>query len=222
MFDSNSKPRHHPNPSRLMDYASGSSAQPVSLLIASHLTWCADCRKKVGQLEKMGGALLEQIEPSRVSNAMLTHLLAKIEQTSTWPSKPVAQMESTDQDLPIPLLQTIGRSLENLDWRNYGSFAESRLMIDLIDHTTRLVLVKAGRSIPSHVHMGQEMTLVLRGGFSDSEGQYLRGDVTEKGPNQIHQPVADLGEDCLCLVVSDAPIKLTGVLGRFFSLIFRT
>jgi putative transcriptional regulator len=38
--------------------------------------------------------------------------------------------------------------------------------------------------------------------------------VAEADHEVDHRPVADEGEDCLCLVVTDAPLKLTGRLGR--------
>jgi putative transcriptional regulator len=61
------------------------------------------------------------------------------------------------------------------------------------------------------------MTLVLAGGFSDESGHFVRGDVAEADPSVNHQPVADPGEDCLCLAVTDAPLRLTGPFGRLLN-----
>jgi putative transcriptional regulator len=66
-----------------------------------------------------------------------------------------------------------------------------------------------------------EMTLLLAGGFSDETGHYLRGDVALADPSVDHRPVADPGEDCLCLAVTDAPLRLTGRFGRYLNFLAR-
>ncbi len=71
--------------------------------------------------------------------------------------------------------------------------------------------------MPVHTHEGTELTLVLAGAFSDAHGHFLRGDVAEADASVEHQPVADPGEDCLCLAVTDAPLRLTGPFGRLLN-----
>ncbi len=75
--------------------------------------------------------------------------------------------------------------------------------------------------MPNHTHGGNEMTLVLAGGFSDDTGHYERGDVSIADDELVHTPVADPGEDCICLAVTDAPLKLTGPIGRIVNLFMR-
>ena len=82
---------------------------------------------------------------------------------------------------------------------------------------SRLMRIKSGTAMPTHTHEGCELTLVLAGGFSDENGHFLRGDVAEADPSVTHQPVADPGEDCLCLAVTDAPLRLTGAFGRLLN-----
>jgi putative transcriptional regulator len=41
--------------------------------------------------------------------------------------------------------------------------------------------------------------------------------VSEADSQVDHRPVADEDEDCLCLTVTDAPLRLTGWLGRLLS-----
>ena len=53
------------------------------------------------------------------------------------------------------------------------------------------------------------MTLILEGGFSDSEGSYHEGDFILRRPGDVHAPTALQSEDCICLVVLDAPLKFT-------------
>ena len=75
----------------------------------------------------------------------------------------------------------------------------------------------AGLRLPVHTHLGSEMTLVLSGGFSARFGHYLRGDVAVRDETEKHRPVVDHGEDCWCLVVTDAPLRLTGPMGFLFN-----
>jgi putative transcriptional regulator len=68
--------------------------------------------------------------------------------------------------------------------------------------------------IPMHTHRGREYTLVLAGGFKENGSQYGVGDFTLRDASDVHRPVVDSDEECVCLIVLDAPIKLTGILGR--------
>jgi putative transcriptional regulator len=80
--------------------------------------------------------------------------------------------------------------------------------------TARLLKIPAGRSMPEHSHNGTEMTLVLKGAFRDEDGVFARGDIEVADTNVSHQPVAEPGEDCICLVATDARLKFQGLLPR--------
>ena len=41
--------------------------------------------------------------------------------------------------------------------------------------------------------------------------------MSEADSHVDHRPVADEDEDCLCLIVTDAPLRLTGWLGRLLN-----
>ena len=71
--------------------------------------------------------------------------------------------------------------------------------------------------MPRHSHRGLEATLVLEGGYSDASGHYERGDVQLGDASVDHRPVAAPGAPCLCLVYEEAPLKLTGPVGRWFN-----
>jgi putative transcriptional regulator len=58
---------------------------------------------------------------------------------------------------------------------------------------------------------------VLEGGFSDGRGHYLRGDVAIADDEVTHRPRADDDGDCLCLTVTEAPVRLAGPLARFLN-----
>ena len=84
-----------------------------------------------------------------------------------------------------------------------------------------LYWINPGRVMPSHTHDGSEVTLVLRGGFSDPTGHYRRGDIAIADSDLDHHPRADEDEDCICFAVIDAPLRLTGTVGRIVQRISR-
>jgi putative transcriptional regulator len=58
---------------------------------------------------------------------------------------------------------------------------------------------------------------VLAGGFSDGDGHYVRGDLSFSDGEVDHSPRADDDGECICLTVTDAPLRLTGPLMRFLN-----
>ena len=74
--------------------------------------------------------------------------------------------------------------------------------------------VLAGAAMPNHSHNGTELTLVLKGAFQDADGYFARGDIEIADSDVQHIPVADIHEDCICLAVTDAPLRFEGLLPR--------
>jgi putative transcriptional regulator len=68
--------------------------------------------------------------------------------------------------------------------------------------------------MPDHGHHGTEMTMVLQGAFHDDDEYFARGDVDLANADLHHTPVADIHEDCICLAVSDAPLRFDGLLPK--------
>jgi putative transcriptional regulator len=59
-----------------------------------------------------------------------------------------------------------------------------------------------------------EMTLVLKGAFRDEYARFGRGDVEIANEDLEHTPVAEAGEDCICLAATDAPLKFNALIPR--------
>ena len=119
--------------------------------------------------------------------------------------------------LPRPLRDYLPAPLEQLRWRSYGVAAEVELPIRAPGYRTTLIRVRAGRMVPQHTHEGTELTVVLEGAFHDETGHYGRGELVIADSSLDHRPVADEAQDCLCLAVTDAPLRLTGRFGRFLN-----
>jgi putative transcriptional regulator len=211
-------PTHHPSDERLLDYVSGAASEPVSLVIATHLALCPRCRHETRELESLGGALLDDLPAESLSPDCMDRMLARIERPEPLaePVKP-EPAASVDPSIPEPLRGYLDRPVADLPWRRRGAIAEVSLLPNIEDHATRLFWICAGAAVPQHTHKGSELTLVLKGSFEDAHGRYVRGDVEEADSEIDHRPIAGEEEDCLCLAVTDAPLKLTSPLGRLIN-----
>ena len=211
-------PTHCPTDERLLEYAAGATAEPVSLVIATHLAFCPRCRERVNEFESVGGALLDEVPEEAMAAGSLDRLLARIERP-----EPMSEMAAPPRasdinlDIPQPLRSYLDRPLDDLPWRRRGAISEIELLPESSSHSTRLLWIRAGAAAPRHTHKGSELTLVLKGSFRDAHGHYCAGDIEEADSDVDHRPIAGDDEDCLCLAVTDAPLKLTSPFGRLIN-----
>ena len=219
-------PAHHLSEEILMAYAAGSLPEALSLVVASHITLCPECRAEVERYEALGGSLIDDIDPASVSESALSDIFARLDHDESsggdgvpWGgSLTPERREIADPSIPRPLRDYLDRDLDSLAWRTViRGVEEAEINLEAGDCRTRLMRIQPGVAMPRHTHSGEEVTLVLEGGYSDAAGHFGRGDVQTADPSVDHQPVADPGEVCLCLVVSDAPLKLTGPIGRWLN-----
>lgn len=209
-------PAHHPPQAFLVDYAAGSAAEPVALIVAAHLTLCPSCRDRVRRLEAIGGVLLEALPSAPVAGDALDAVLARIDRPDPpAPLAPANQDDSLDPALPAPLRAYLGCGLDRVAWRPVvrRRMDEYRLPVAGGGSEARLVRIRAGAAAPRHTHEGHELTLVLAGSFTDELGRYGRGDMMVIDGSVDHRPVSGPGADCVCLVVTDGPLRLTGPFG---------
>jgi putative transcriptional regulator len=165
----------------------------------------------------LGGALLDSVPPEPLAAGSLEQALAQTDQPLPPPDRAAPAARRGDPALPEPLRGYLGDRLERLPWRRLGPIAELRLLQDRAGFTTRLLWARAGAAVPAHTHAGNEMALVLKGGFTDAGGHFVRGDIEEADRSVDHRPVADDDGDCVCLIVTDAPLQLTSRFGRLLN-----
>jgi putative transcriptional regulator len=203
----------------LLAHAAGRLPEPVGLVVATHLALSPQGQSAYRDYEALGGAMLEDLTPVDLSAGSFDRLIARLDDDaelihagSSGRSAP-----SGEGDLPWPLRAYVPGRLADLPWKHYGSVSEAPLALDETTYRTRLIVLKAGRAVPKHTHDGQEITVVLKGAFNDGIGRYGRGDLSIADAHVDHQPMAEPGEDCLCLTVTDAPLRLTGTFSRFLN-----
>lgn len=208
--------RHHLSDDLLVSYAAGSLAEGWSLAVATHLALCPACRKRLAVAEGIGGELLESAGASPMENASWEAVRSRIARPVPLAerSRPSAVVRR-ENGLPEPLRSYLGGDVETLRWRSLGRGA-SQIRIPTADTETqvRLLRIPAGKPVPEHGHGGRELTLVLSGSFADGKDLFARGDIEDADASLTHQPIATPGEDCICLAVTDAPLRFRSWLVR--------
>ena len=206
-------PIHHPGDEVLMDYALGTLPEIWSVAVATHLALCPDCRGMTGRLEHLGGALLAAAAPVPLQCGMPEP--AEVPAADSLPAPPIAM---SDPLVPRPLRDYLPATVDRLPWQRLMSGVEEfRLAANGAGGRASLLRIGPGRAIPQHTHRGEEMTLVLAGGYTDRLGAFRRGDFSATDASIEHRPVAMMDAACICLVATDAPVRLTGWLGRLLN-----
>lgn len=206
---------HHLDEATLMAYAAGSLKEAFNLIVATHLSMCDQCRASAQAYDAVGGALIED-ETAPLSAGCLDKTLAQLDDAFDMPVRPVGA-----GDVPAPLHSYIGTDLDSIRWRPIGMGVKQAILPTSKGATARLLRIPAGAAMPDHGHRGTEMTLVLRGAFQDEDAYFARGDIEIADSDVQHIPVADIHEDCICLAVTDAPLRFNGVLPSLLQRFFR-
>lgn len=206
------KANHHPQDDLLLSYAAGSLSESWSLAVASHLSLCSECRKTLEIAETVGGVLLEDIPNQQLTSTTLESVFARIDQPYIEVASEKSQAHLKPRVggksiFPTVLQRYIGDSIENVPWKSIGAGIRQHLIETPDDDgSLRLLRIKAGKAVPNHGHQGRELTLVLSGSYHDGFSTYGAGDMQDVDEEIVHKPIVDEGPDCICLVITDAPI----------------
>lgn len=216
------QPNHHIPAELLLDYAAGSLSQPWSLVVACHLTLCPHCRRELAAIEAIGGRLLEQAAPQPLRSGGFAAIAGRLgeQEPAAAPlrSPPRNHPPAGDGLLPAPL-RALLPDPDCIAWRWSGKGLQSCALKVSKPRggMVSLLRVAPGAGLPVHTHGGDELTLVLSGGFTDEQGAFRRGDVEYADGAVSHEPIAMAGEACICLAVTDAPLRFGGRFGWLLS-----
>jgi putative transcriptional regulator len=137
------------------------------------------------------------------------------------PSRPIPVIDELNVFMPLALRSYVGRHLGAPEWRTLvPGLEECRVFRDARAQASFL-RCRPGRAIPAHTHGGLEAVLVLQGGFHDQGGHHGVGEIAVADRTIDHRPVADPAVACVIFVVQEAPVRLTGPLGRVVQRLFR-
>ncbi len=208
-------PIHHHIPEALLaDYARGALDEAFSLVLATHISLCDQCRATLGALEAPGGVLLEEAAAAPVSDAAKAAVLAQLD--DALPQQPVYRK---DRLYPAPLDEFVND--DNPRWSKMGGGVKQMILTQNASSSARLLYIPAGQAVPDHGHNGMELTLVLQGAFVDETGTYAKGDLEIADSDLEHTPVAAPGAPCICLAATDAALRFNSLIPRLLQPIFR-
>ncbi len=212
--------KHHLDEATLLSYTAGSLTNAMALVVACHLSVCPKCREIAAEMEHVGSALLTSLPPSEMSMSALDKALSALD------DNPIEEMilaaeqletislPSVEPAIPKPLELVIGDSLDDIEWKR---LAPGISYVDLPTQGTgasKLLKIDPGKSVLPHTHTGNELTMILKGSYSDEIGQFSAGDIADLDDEVSHQPLVDSQEPCICIISTDAPLKFNTLIGR--------
>jgi len=218
---------HHLSDTTLGAFTAGTLIESISLVVASHISICPDCRIRRDHLEDIGGVQLQNAEPESMSSDALQKAMIKLGKQELPPESHPANvscpsfsngpaLQKGNSEIPRPLLAYVPDRLNDIEWKTMAPGIKCFTITGLKsgDGTLSLLKISPGVNIPEHGHQGIELTQVLKGSFSDEIGRFNVGDIADLDSGIEHQPIADTDEACICLIATEAPLKFTGLMPR--------
>jgi len=207
--------QHHPDVALLLAHAAGGLDPALALVVDTHLSFCSACRASVAVGAGLGGALLEDLSPVAMAGDAVSRVMARLDGQEAAPIP-----SHSNDNTPAPLRAFLGRDLSQLRWRKMGPRLGYVTLYRKGGLTLRLLRGAPGSDVGHHTHYGQEYTLVLRGGYADETGRYGPGDFQAATSEVTHNPVADLGEDCINLAVTVGGLRFASPLQTLVARLF--
>ncbi|WP_373283291.1 ChrR family anti-sigma-E factor [Frigidibacter albus] len=208
--------QHHLTDDLLMGYAAGTLPEAFSLVVATHLSLCDDCRARSEAYDALGGSLLGALETAELAEDSLQATLRRIAA-----GPPSERPRKSGALFPAPLQDYVGGDLAAVRWRPVGMGVRQAILRTDRNATARLLYIPAGAAVPDHSHRGRELTLVLQGAFRDEDGRFGPGDIEIADEAVQHTPTAEAGLPCICLAATDAPLRFRSLIPRLAQPFFR-
>ena len=203
----------HPSSDQLIEFASGSISSALSIAVATHLHYCKACQTEVRLAETAASALFEQQAAKSPVSFDFDALMNKLDNDEiVQETKPDVIAEP--KRFPAVVEKLINGDVDALNWSSpMKNLHTTRLMKDENNMIVGLHHMNAGGRVPQHTHRGNEISVVIEGGFSDELGTYAAGDFVHLNGKHNHSPLAHADGDCWLLTIVEAPVKLTGPFG---------
>ena len=205
---------HHLDDATVVAFAAGTLGEAHRVVVSAHVTMCRVCRDAVRAAEAVGGMVFQEQDGDAVSDGCRAATLASLDGAA---QTMAVKVRGPLSDVPLPLGNLLGgKSLADLKWKVRAP-GVAKFDIEMSPGSrTRLQLMRlgSGRKMPDHGHGGEELTLILKGSYSDHTGRYLPGDVADLDEETEHQQMVDSDEDCICLIATEAPTRFKSIWAR--------
>ncbi|WP_425045994.1 ChrR family anti-sigma-E factor [Primorskyibacter sp. S87] len=205
---------HHTPEAMLAAYAAGTLPHAFSVVVATHVSLCDQCRTTLAAHQAVGGAILDDMDSVAVSGGLRSALMQRLDEPFS--PEPVYDRSGI---YPGPVMEALKG--EPPRWKTLGMGVRQSILSSGGEGSVRLLFIPPGQAVPDHTHNGLELTLVLQGSFSDETGRFGVGDLEIGDESLHHTPTADPGDPCICLAATDAPLSFNAFLPRLLQPIFK-
>jgi len=216
--------QHHPALDLLIQYAGKRLNEPLSLLVATHMSLCPHCQQEIRALELISDTLPEPQPLEKMERRLLlTAIQDRISSMTKQGALPAPQPYPTqtpsgkvvDWPIPTPLKSYIPEGINHLSWsQTMGATAVSLPVNDGDGYTAALFWLQAGKPASRHTHTSIEFIMPLIGSVADNRGVWYAGDIQVNDSRVIHSPIVGTNMDCLCLGVSSGEAKFVSFWDR--------
>lgn len=205
----------------LLSFAAGDLDSDLGLVVDTQVYYNAQARERVRDYEALGGILMEEAAPEKLHDDALSQIFARIDEEgdSLLSERETAQMDQPRDglDLPPHLRRLVGQDITALKWSGAMKGVRELRLPNEGERRLRLLEIQPGVKVVDHTHQGREWTLVLQGAYEDGSDVFAKGDLQIADEEINHAPKAIGSDVCLCLVMTEAPIRLTGPFGRLLN-----
>jgi putative transcriptional regulator len=199
-------------------YAAGALDPALRLLLDTQAAIRTTARAELSAADAVSGAFLERESAVAMRPDALAKALGAIDVAApTCPEQRAAVAAGGLIDeilrLPRPLHDVSLNAIAHGGWMFAGPGLRTLTLPMHSDTKTELLRIEPGWGAPRHTHTGLELTLIMTGAFMDNRGRFGPGEIVVSGPQVTHNPVADKGEVCYALAVTEGKLAFTGALG---------
>lgn len=201
----------------ITDYAAGNLSPAKHAVMSCVVELNPRAAKKAAFETDVAATMMSEIRPVALSPLFIGETLAKLPRRE--PIDLAANDEPRDRLAPKPLRDLMGgQGLRDIEWKSLvpGVAVHDVLGNRRTRNGDRLYLLRAkgGTSMPEHSHNGEEWTLILAGSYVANGQVYSRGDLHIEDETIAHSPQIVEGEDCICLVMTQGPLKMKSWLPK--------
>jgi len=201
----------------LFAYATGALPEAQALIVATQAAIREDTRRDISVYETIGGVLLDEADSEPLAPDSKAALFARLDEVEEAAAPLSDAPSTTNARVPSTLRPYINSAIEALPWRRRLPGIRDYCLPEMNGGVARLIWVDGKTNLPRHSHTGLEYTLVLEGAFVDQDRRFSMGELQIANGDLDHSPRVVDDAACICLVVTEAPLRLTGPLGRLFN-----